>query len=67
MAGAGTSEPLPGHGSPPPGDSPPPDRGGPARPSRRRFLAGAGAFRGRRFAGGAARYFTQAAGAARPA
>jgi deferrochelatase/peroxidase EfeB len=50
MADPGTSEP-------------PPDRGGPARPSRRRLLAGAGAFGAAAVAGGAAGYFTQAAGA----
>ena len=48
MAGAGTSEPPPG-------------RGGPARPSRRQLLAGAGAFGAGAVAGGAAGYFTQAA------
>ena len=67
MAGAGTSEPLPGHGSPPPDrGSPPPGHGGPARPSRRQLLAGAGAFGAGAVAGGAAGYFTQAAAASPP-
>jgi deferrochelatase/peroxidase EfeB len=74
MAGAGTSEPPPGHGSPPPGHgspppghgSPPPGHGGPARPSRRQLLAGAGAFGAGAVAGGAAGYFTQAAAASPP-
>src|SRR3984957_12142641 len=50
MAGAGTSEP-------------PPDRGGPARPSRRQLLAGAGAFGAGAVAGGTAGDVTRAAAA----